>query len=225
MTIQNDRDRKIDKLTKRAIEMDDICSAIYLVLILKKSLRFNELYRSVIRLNPLQSSGLPFVSRPSFNEHLRHLTKQKLVIAEKKGKQNVTYSLNKDAMSIFNINSETGSDWIQDLEKRFPDLEPVNLKEHYAKLTQKGLEQEIERDVFEILKVNLLELKSYVNYELRIDETVSDAEFWKFIGNPMYRVLEKSVAENCRQSMEYKKKFFEKIDLFIEKLGTTLMKE
>jgi hypothetical protein len=37
-------------------------------------------------------------------------------------------------------------------------------------------------------------------------------DFWRFVGNPMYRMLERSILEDCRHSEEYKKKLFEKIE-------------
>jgi len=214
MNEQNDRNKIIDKLTRKAIQLDDICSSIYVVLLAKKSLRFNELYRSVIKLNPKQSSGKPFVSRPSFNDHLKHLTKQKLVIAKKKGKQNVTYTLNKETMSIFSDDSADITGWIEFLEK---ELGSFNAKEHYKKLTEKELEQEINRDLNEVMKVNLHELKAFVNYGLKTDESETDAEFWRFIGNPLYRILEKSIAEKCRNSIEYRKKLFDKLEFLLKR--------
>jgi len=64
--------------------------------------------------------------------------------------------------------------------------------------------------------VNLHELKAYVNYSLKIDETETDAEFWRFIGNPLHRILEKSIAESCRASDQYRKKFFERLQNLLE---------
>jgi hypothetical protein len=52
-------------------------------------------------------------------------------------------------------------------------------------------------------------LKAVVNYDLRIDEYESDTEFWEFIGNPLYRLLERSIAGKCRESKVYEEKFFD----------------
>lgn len=38
------------------------------------------------------------------------------------------------------------------------------------------------------------------------------------MGNLLYRMLEKSIAENCRNSEKYQKKLFEKIDTLINEL-------
>jgi chaperonin cofactor prefoldin len=61
----------------------------------------------------------------------------------------------------------------------------------------------------------LHELKNFVQYDLKLDKTQSDADFWKLVGNPMYRMHERSVVENCRKSERYKEKLFEEIDFII----------
>jgi hypothetical protein len=91
-------------------------------------------------------------------------------------------------------------------------LKPFDAKEEYRKLTEKELEQHVDHDIHRILSINLHELKTYVQYELKTSENMSNRDFWKFVGNPMYRLLERSVLEDCRHSEEYKKKLFEKID-------------
>ena len=52
----------------------------------------------------------------------------------------------------------------------------------------------------------MYELKSIINYDLEISRFESDAAFWKFVGNPFYRMQEKSIVEDCRAIEEYKKK-------------------
>ena len=123
--------------------------------------------------------------------------------------------MNKDAISVLSedVDSEDIEEWLKPLS----DLEVINPKEHYAKLTEKALDQEVSQDLNRVLETNLLELKSFVNYDLKIDEQQSDAEFWNFVGNPLYRMLEKNIAENCRESTEYRKKFFEKVGILLKR--------
>ena len=54
-----------------------------------------------------------------------------------------------------------------------------------------------------------------------------DAVFWNFVGNPLYRMLEKSIEESCRHSEKYRKELFEKIDARINELRSDkeLLKE
>ena len=59
---------------------------------------------------------------------------------------------------------------------------------------------------------------NFINYDLELEKFESDAAFWKFVGNPIHRMREKSIVERCRASNEYKRKLFEKIDLLISEL-------
>jgi hypothetical protein len=106
-------------------------------------------------------------------------------------------------------------------------LKPVDGKEEFRKLAEKELDQHIDRDIHRILSLSLHELKAYVQYELKTSETMSKRDFWRFIGNPVYRMLERSVLEDCRRSEEYKKKLHEKIDGLINEIRTdkALLKE
>jgi hypothetical protein len=60
---------------------------------------------------------------------------------------------------------------------------------------------------------------------LKIDENESDAEFWRFVGNPLYRILEKSIADKCRDSVRYRMKFFEKLDYWLDHKHDILLRE
>jgi hypothetical protein len=219
MVKEDEREKKINRITKKICQLDDICGSIYLPLILNKSLRYNEFYRSVIKLNPKQPSGKPFVSRPSFDEHLGHLINLKLVTKKALGKQNVVYSLNKDALSIFSENPSGVKDieeWINRINSMGTILEPFDAKRYYEKMSDARLEEQILKEIKEVLKVNLNELKSFINYDLKLHDSESDSEFWRFVGNPLYRMLEKGLAENCKASGRYKKKLFEKIQSLLD---------
>lgn len=157
-------------------------------------------------------------TRPTFNDHLGHLKKKKLIVTKELGKQNVVYSLNKATMSIFGTDFEEVSKELLDWSK---NLEVFDSEKHFAKLTEKDLDQEVTQDLNEVIKVNLHELRAFVEYDLKIDEKESGAEFWKFIGNPMYRMLEKGIADNCRRSPKYKEKIFEKIELLLKEKSLT----
>jgi len=50
-----------------------------------------------------------------------------------------------------------------------------------------------------------------------LDKPERYAVFWNFVGNPLYRMLEKGIAEDCR-SEKYRKRLFEKIDALINEL-------
>lgn len=214
-------DKINDKINRKVTQLDDICKSIYLPLSLRKSLRYNELFRTVNKLNPTQKSGKDFISKPTFDGHLKHLIKSKLVMAKRKGKQNVTYSISKSELRVWKYVENV--DFVEDIEewiKRLhllDDFNRIDKEEHYAKLTDNDLEKEVNRDLNSVLKANLSELKTYIKYELKIDVQESDNEFWTFFGNPLYRMLEKVIAENCRVSIRYRTMFFEKLDTMLKK--------
>ena len=68
------------------------------------------------------------------------------------------------------------------------------------------------------MKYFLDELKNYVKHDLRLDKQESGESFWKLIGDPLYRMLEKRIAVDCRANEAYKKRLFEKIDMLINEL-------
>ena len=114
--------------------------------------------------------------------------------------------------------------WLEDfiegknLPKKFRLLKPFDAKEYYSKLSEKELDEETDKDLNTVLTQNLFELKTFINYDLKLDKPERDAVFWNFVGNPLYRMLEKSIVEDCRNSKEYQKKLFEKIDILINEL-------
>jgi len=59
----------------------------------------------------------------------------------------------------------------------------------------------------------LHELKAVIDYDLKIKEKESDTEFWKFIGNPLYRLFERSIAEKCRNSSEQRQRSAQPVGL------------
>jgi DNA-binding HxlR family transcriptional regulator len=199
-------DEKIDKFIQK-MPLDNICPNICVLLLAKKKLRFNELYRSLRKL------GLD-ISKPTLNDHLKHLLGLKLVKRKVEDVQNVSYALSNER--IFDNSKEDTSNWVKRLEKIENLVEFFDVNEEYKKLSSNQLEYEVNADLDEVLQANLLELKAVIDYDLRIDEFENDTEFWKFIGNPLYRLLEKSIAEKCRGSEIYRKKFFEKLESLVK---------
>ena len=214
----DDRNKKIDEFIRK-IPQDNICPNILVLLYAKKKLRFNELYRS------LRKFGTD-ISKPTFSDHLNHLMKKGLIKRKVEDAQNVTYRLSNEKIfdSSKDVNEVIGV--VERLrrslegvgENYFPELKIVDIK----KLTGKKLEQQIESDLNMVLKFSLYELKAVVNYELRINERESDTDFWRFIGNPLYRAFERSIVDNCRENDEYKTKFLEKMDFLINTLRIEL---
>jgi len=212
------RNKRIDELSMVGFELDDICSEIWLTLIAYKRLRFNDLHRS------LKMFGTD-ISKPTLLEHLKHLVEQKLIERKEEGFQNVSYGLTEEICSLLHVSQEDIKEWFDDLEKANERLPPhlrlmkFDAKEFYDKMPETEIEREIDRDLNYTLVLNLHELKNFVQYDLKIDKKESDADFWKLVGNPFYRIHEKSIAEKCRDSEKYRKKLFEKMDILINELS------
>ena len=206
------RNRRINEITKKTLELDEICSNIFLTLLAYKKMRFNELLRTQKKLGSN-------ISKPTLSDHLKHLIDQQLVERKVEGVQNVTYGLSKEIASILDRSEDLPS-WFDSL---FFVLEPSNAKQQYEKMSKSKLSAELDRDLKGVLLQNLHELRAVVNRQLKLDKNDTDAEFWKFIGNPIYRLFEKTIADNCRDSSRYREAFFEKIESLIEEFEEEMM--
>jgi DNA-binding HxlR family transcriptional regulator len=210
-------DQKIDEILKKHAQMDDVCRQIFLTLQAYKRLRFNELHRY------LKMFGVD-ISKPSLIEHLKHLKKQKLISRKNEGFQNVTYGLTDEINSLLTVPDEDIKKWFEFFidEKNLPEklrtLKPFDPREFYGSLSEKELDEAIDKDLNKVMTQNLFELKTFIEYDLKLDKSVSDAVFWNFVGNPLYRMMEKGIVDDCRNSEEYRKKLFEKIDALIGRL-------
>ena len=210
------RDQKIDELVEKHKELDGICVEIFFTLMAYKRLRFNQLHRY------LKKFGTD-ISKPSLIDHLKHLRKQKLINRKREGFQNVSYGLTDEINSLLDIPEEDIKKWVENsIEgKNLPKklrLLPFDAEEYYGRLSEKQLDEAIDKDLNTVLAHNLFELKTFINYDLKLDKPERDAVFWNFVGNPLYRMLEKSIVENCRNSEKYRKKLFEKTDALINEL-------
>jgi len=211
------RDQKIAELMRKHKELDDICVEIFFTLMAYKRLRFNELHRYLIMFET-------DISKPSLIDHLDHLRKQKLISRKREGFQRVSYGLTDEIDSLLNPPEEEIKKWFENfiegksLHETHRLLKPFDAKEYYRKLSEKQLEELIDKDLNRVLTQNLFELGTYIIYDLKLDKPESDAVFWNFVGNPIYRMLEKGIVEDCRKSKEYRNKLFEKMDVLINEL-------
>jgi DNA-binding HxlR family transcriptional regulator len=209
-----ERNKRLDELSMVGFELDDKCSEIWLTLMAYERLRFNELHKALKKFDVN-------ISKPALLEHLKHLIELKLIERREEGFQNVSYGLTEKIRSLLHVSQEDIKRWFEahkEATKRLPPhLRPIefDLGEFYDNMPEKQLIHGIDRDLNRVLSLNLHELKNYIQYDLKLDKKESDADFWKLIGNPMYRMLEKSIAENCRASERYRKKIFEKMDTLI----------
>lgn len=211
------RNQRIDELIKKHSKLDDMCVEIFFTLMAYKRLRFNQLHRYLKRFGTE-------VSKPSLIDHLNHLRKQKLISQKREDFQNVSYGLTDEINALLTLPEEYIQEWFEKYidGKNIPEefrLQPFDTKGYYDKLSEKHLDEAIDKDLNDVFLQNLFELKTFINYDLKSDRPERDAIFWEFVGNPLYRMLEKRIVENCR-SEKYRKKFFEKIDALIDEFKT-----
>ena len=209
-----ERNKRLDELSLVGFELDDICSEIWLTLMAYKRLRFNLLHKR------LKQFGTD-ISKPSLLEHLNHLIERKLIERREEGFQNVSYGLTDEIRDLLHVPEEDIKSWFEDLKKTNERLPPhlrsieFDVNEYYNNMTDEQLTKEVDRELNFSHGLFLHELKNFVQYDLKLDKTQSDADFWKLVGNPMYRMHERSIVENCRKSERYKEKLFEEIDFII----------
>jgi len=209
-------DQKIDEILKKHARLDNICREIFLTLQAYKRLRFSELHRYLAKFGT-------DISNQALLDHLAHLKKQKLISRKDEGFQKVSYGLTDEINSLLHLPEEDIKKWFEILmdDKKLPKKfrsQPFDPKEYYSRLSEKELEEKVDKDINTVLTHNLFELKTFINYDLQLDKPENDRTFWNFVGNPLYRMREKGIVKDCRNSEEYRKKLFEKIDILINQL-------
>ncbi|MBS7620074.1 hypothetical protein KEJ21_05460, partial [Candidatus Bathyarchaeota archaeon] len=78
-----ERNKKIDEVTREAFTLDDYCSNIFLEIIIREKIRFNQLHKNLLAL------GVK-LSKPTLSEHLKHLLARDLITRKVEEAQNVT---------------------------------------------------------------------------------------------------------------------------------------
>ncbi|MCW4019375.1 MAG: hypothetical protein NWF00_11975 [Candidatus Bathyarchaeota archaeon] len=208
----NAKDKKLEELLAKHDALDNNCRQIFLTLLAYKSLRHNELMRTLKKL------GIK-MERPTLDSHLKHLVDSGLAEV-KTAFQFSSYTINKDVKTFLGpLSQEEVQKWLEKRNEFVPKYLQVtkfDRKEHFKKLTDNQLEKMVGNDLKNVLESNLYELKNLVEYDLNLSKFDDDSAFWKFIGNPIYRMHEKSLVEKCRDSPEYKKKLFSKIELMMK---------
>ncbi len=178
------RDKMIDEVLKKHKELDDICHEIFFTLMAYKKLRFNELLRALKKL------GIK-ITQPTLSEHLPHLVEKELIERKEEGFQNVSYRLTEEINSLLYVSQDDLEEWVKDLEKSGKPIPPVTkmvtsmksgAKDHRKYLSGKQIEKEIARDLNQVFKYFLDELKNYIQHDIRLDRQESDESLeisWK----------------------------------------------
>ena len=64
----------------------------------------------------------------------------------------------------------------RNMPKEFRSI-PFDEKEYYKRLSAKEVDEKVIRDLDSVITQNLFELRSSINYDLKLEKTQSDAEF------------------------------------------------
>lgn len=153
------RDRLEDLALNEQIMPDDICQQIFFTLYAYKSLRFNQLLRTLQRLEIK-------ITKPTLNDHLKHLINLKVVEC-KKSFQKATYSLTEEYANK-EYSAEYLKSWLQAIENdpNLPEhLKPLKFDEKafYDNLSENQLNQETDQDLNTFFASMLFELKSFID--------------------------------------------------------------
>lgn len=215
-TEDSTREHRIGEIIDGYEKLDDVCAKIFFALLMYKNLRFNELRRYLKKLGT-------DITKQSMIDHLKHLRKTKF-ISIKRGFQRANYSLKDEINSLLDVPEEEVREWVENdiaedekLDKKLRLLQ-FDENEYYNKLPEEQLDEEIDKRIHSILAHSLFELKTLIEYDLKLPRPESDKAFWKFIGNPMYRMQESNIAETCRNNERYREKLFAKIDAMVNEL-------
>ena len=205
------KDKKSEELLAKHSALDENCKDIFFALLVYGSLRHNKIMNTLKQLNTK-------MSRPTLDTHLKHLIESGLVEC-KTAFQSSEYSLIKDIYELMRpLNFEEIKAQLElekANEKNLPEgLRRLNIsgKEFYASFSDERIDKMVDTDIEYLFVENLLELKELVAYELSLEEFDSDDVFWKLVGNPIYRMHEKSIAGKSRDCPHYKEKLFSKIE-------------
>lgn len=217
------KDKKSEELLEKHESLDDNCKEIFFTLLVYGGLRHNRL------MNSLKQLGIK-MSRPTLDTHLKHLLKTGLVECESTF-QYSEYRLTKDIYELMRpLNMEEIKQHLEseqkaerDLPKAFRSLN-ITTKEFYDRFSDEEIDELVHKDIRYLLVSNLLELKEVVSFDLSRKFDSNEA-FWKLVGNPMYRMLEKSIAMRCRDCPRYKKKLFNKIEEMRNQYNPTFQKK
>jgi DNA-binding HxlR family transcriptional regulator len=215
-------DKKTKDLFAKHDALDDNCKEIFFTLLVYGCLRHNRL------MNSLKQLGIK-ISRPTLDTHLKHLLDTGLVEC-KTAFQSSEYALTKDIYELMRPHNMEEIKQHLESEKENEKYLPVGLrrlnvsrKEFYANFSDERINELVEKDMAYLLVSGILELKETVTFDLNRNFG-SDEAFWKLVGNPMYRMLEKSIAMKCRDCPQYKEKLFIRIEELRTQFNDTFKK-
>jgi DNA-binding MarR family transcriptional regulator len=162
------------------------------------------------------------VTHKVLSKHLKHLEGKNLVKRIKRDFQYVSYSLSEKFRNVVRLPIEDVKKYLEigHDESLPPELRALKLtrEEFYSKFSKDEIDLETDRDLHDIMSLNLWELKLSIDSNLLLKEGETDASFWLYFVKPTYRLQMERASEKCHYNNDYKKILFEKIDRLINQL-------
>ncbi|NLD51233.1 MAG: hypothetical protein GX660_29200 [Clostridiaceae bacterium] len=210
-------DAEREALFDAAEFLDHTCNSIFIILLEDKSLRFGHLKNSVTKMTGTD------ISNKVLSKHLKHLEEKKLVKRIETGFQEVSYALSDKCRSIMITPKEAILEYLE-LGKSAclpPELReiPLTSEDFYGNLSDDQVDLETDRDLHDIMALNLWEARASIDNGLQLkDGDEDDESFWKYVIRPIYRLTLERAMEKCRYNDNYRKALFDKIELLTDAL-------
>jgi predicted transcriptional regulator len=157
--------------------LDDYCSAILILLWKGDEMRFNEIYRELMRKGTT-------LSKPTLSEHLKHLRKKKWITRRVRGVQNVSYKLHP---SINRSSDAEAKKWLEDMLS--------SLDTH---MIEPSPEMKVDLAINNIIIFKLKELAFRIAIEPKIEN------FSLSFGKSRSRVYENNLVTDCNEDAHYR---------------------
>ncbi len=179
--------------------LDEYCTKIFVALFLQEQMHFNELYKFFVHGRTEE------MSKPTLNNHLKHLIEAKYVIrTPKEGSQYVTYSLNNEKFGkLIEASDEL---------KRMTEFERKS-KESFFSLPEN--EQIDEALVFHFLR-KLKEIQNRIEYELD-PESLDKQIAVRLCIHPITDFVSSWIIEKSVKDEVYKGRILKAINDYLEK--------
>jgi DNA-binding transcriptional ArsR family regulator len=184
------------KTMRKYPKLDDYCREIlvFLVVIGEKK-RFNKLYEF------LREKGME-LTKPTLSLHLKHLTREKMVIREVKDAQIVYYEVN---------------------HKRFRDFEETVKSQHVIRMIEfldqekqafdsASLQKQIDIVFDTMILRNLRHLKTQIEFESNSVRKWEKSLELQLLENPLFMVRETWLVAKCAKDEEYRGKVLQEIN-------------
>jgi DNA-binding transcriptional ArsR family regulator len=210
-----------DEIWAKYDALDSSCKDVVLALQIRGPLRHNRLIHALKQLDIK-------MSRPTLDSHLKHLLESGLVEC-KEAFQSSEYSLTKGIYELIRPATHEEIKKQLDLDLKNQKLLPKRLREYrlsarkrreiFERYSDEQIDEMAKKDMEYLVVSSLLELREFTVYDLSLKKCEDDTAFWKLIGNPFYRMHEKSIVENCRDCPRYKERLFSRIEQLYEEFN------